>query len=218
MSSNPTPNLHLQLMADMVCPWCFIGKRSLDLALPILAEQGIHVAIEWLPFQLNPNLPAAGMDRKAFRSSRFGSWANAVAMDERAIAAGRPVGARFNYDRQPRTPSTLAAHALARLALVEGGADLQGRIVEALLSGYFTDGEDIGDLDVLQRIASSAGMSSDAVGRSRMLQAEVVQLDEAARATSVTGVPAYRVDGKLVLSGAQSVDGYVEAFVAAARQ
>lgn len=119
MSPNPTPPLHLQLMADMVCPWCFIGKRSLDLALPILAGHGIQVAIEWLPFQLNPNLPAAGMDRKALRSGRFGSWANALA--------------------------------------------------------------------------------------------------EAARATSVAGVPAYRVDGKLVLSGAQSVDGYVEALVAAAR-
>ena len=112
--------LRLQVVSDIICPWCFIGKRALDLALEILESRNVSIDIEWLPYQLNPTLPAEGMDRKAFRTVRFGSWANAQAMDARAVDAGRTVGADFQYERQTRTSNTLAAHALVRIARVRG--------------------------------------------------------------------------------------------------
>lgn len=132
-STQHESTLHLQVVADLICPWCFIGKRSLDQALEILAGRGVDVDVEWLPYQLNPTMPAEGMDRKEFRTMRFG-WDNALAMDARAVEAGRRLGAEFNYRLQTRTPNTVAAHALARLARAEGGAALQERVVDALFA------------------------------------------------------------------------------------
>jgi predicted DsbA family dithiol-disulfide isomerase len=207
--------LHLQVVADLICPWCFIGKRSLDQALKILAEQGVEVDVDWLPYQLNPAMPTEGMDRKEFRTVRFGSWENALAMDARAVEAGRRRGAEINYQLQTRTPNTVAAHALVRLARAEGGAALQERVVDALFAGYFSYGQDIGEHAVLERIAANAGMRPGAVQRSLQGQEEVWQRDDAIRAMGVSGVPSYLVDGKLLFTGSQEVDGYVERFASA---
>jgi predicted DsbA family dithiol-disulfide isomerase len=217
MTSRPDKELRIQVVFDIVCPWCFIGKRSLDQALAILAEQGTAVTVEWLPYQLNPTLPAEGMDRKTFRSARFGSWENAQAMDARAVAAGRGVGADFQYGRQSRTSNTLAGHSLVRQALLDGGPALQARVVEALFTAYFTNGEDIGDAAVLKRIAATAGLAPDAFDRSKSLRAEVGALDEHLRSSGLNGVPSCLVDGKLLFSGSQDVDGYVQRLSAAAR-
>ena len=203
--------LRLQVVSDIICPWCFIGKRALDQALKILESRGINIEIEWLPYQLNPALPPAGMDRKAFRTVRFGSWANAQAMDARAVEAGRAVGADFQYERQTRTSNTLAAHALVRLARVEGGPALQARVMEALFAAYFTNGEDVSELEVLTRLAEASGMSADSVTRSIALQGDVRELEEQVRRTGLNGVPSYLVDGKLFLGGSQTVEGYVRA-------
>ena len=208
--------LHLQVVADLICPWCFIGKRSLDQALEILAGQGVDVDVEWLPYQLNPTMPAQGMDRKEFRTMRFG-WDNALAMDARAVEAGRRLGAEFNYQLQTRTPNTVAAHALARLARADGGAALQERVVDALFAAYFTHGKDIGDPIVLQRIADEAGMEPGAVQRSLQGQAEVRTLDVAIRSSGLNGVPSYLLDGKLLFSGSQDVESYVSLLTSASR-
>ena len=215
MTAQTKTTLRLQVVSDIICPWCFIGKRALDKALEILAARGADIEVEWLPYQLNPALPAEGMDRKAFRSVRFGSWANAQAMDNRAVEAGKGVGADFQYERQTRTSNTLAAHALGRLARVEGGAVLQGRVMEALFVAYFTNGEDVGDPAVLARIAEAAGMEAEAVSRSQRLRGEVLQLEEQARNAGLNGVPSYLIDGELLFSGSQSVDGYVRTLAAA---
>ena len=214
MSAQHEP-LRLQVVSDIICPWCFIGKRALDQAIEIVAKQGLAVEVEWLPFQLNPGLPAEGMDRKAFRSSRFGSWANAQAMDARAVEAGRKVGADFQYGRQTRTSNTLAGHALLRLARIEGAPALQTKVMEALFVAYFTDGEDVGDPAVLGRIASAAGMAADAVARSAGLKGEVLKLENAAKSSGLNGVPSYLVDNALLFSGSTSVEGYVRALVSA---
>jgi predicted DsbA family dithiol-disulfide isomerase len=207
--------LHLQVVADLICPWCFIGKRTVDKALEILAKQGVEVDIDWLPYQLNPAMPTDGMDRKEFRSVRFGSWENALAMDARAVEAGRRRGAEINYQLQTRTPNTVAAHALVRLARAEGGAILQERVVDALFAGYFSHGQDIGNHAVLERIADNAGMMPGAVQRSLQGQQEVRERDDAIRAMGVSGVPSYLVDGKLLFTGSQEVDGYVERLASA---
>ena len=215
MSTQHERSLHLQVVSDMICPWCFNGKRSLDKALEVLAGKGVNVEVEWLPYQLNPAMPVEGMDRKEFRSMRFG-WENALAMDARAVEAGHRTGAEFNYQLQTRTPNTVAAHALARLAYVEGGAALQGRVVAALFAAYFTHGKDIGDQAVLERVADEAGMEPDAVSRALPIHAEVRKLDAEIRSMGLSGVPSYLVNGKLLFSGSQDVDGYVRSLTSAA--
>jgi predicted DsbA family dithiol-disulfide isomerase len=215
LSTQHERSLHLQVVSDMICPWCFNGKRSLDQALEVLAGQGVDVQVEWLPYQLNPGMPAEGMDRKEFRTMRFG-WENALAMDARAVEAGHRTGAEFNYQLQNRTPNTVAAHALARLAYVEGGADLQGRVVDALFAAYFTNGKDIGDQAVLERIADEAGMEPGAVNRSLPSHAEVRKLDAEIRSMGLSGVPSYLVNGRLLFSGSQDVEGYVKRLTSAA--
>ncbi|HEY5971122.1 MAG TPA: DsbA family oxidoreductase [Pseudoxanthomonas sp.] len=216
---NPTlPNrtlLRLQVVADVICPWCFIGKRSLDLALDRLAMQGVDVEIEWLPYQLNPTIPGEGMDRKQFRTMRFG-WENSLAMDARAVEAGRRYGAEFNYQLQTRTPNTVAAHALARLAREEGGAALQDQVVDALFTAYFTQGKDIGDHAVLDRIADEAGMQPGALRRSLLAHDEIRTLDAQIKARGLNGVPSYLMDGELLFSGSQDVQGYVNLLSSAA--
>ncbi|MBB6187100.1 DsbA family oxidoreductase [Rhodanobacter sp. MP7CTX1] len=215
MSTQHERSLHLQVVSDMICPWCFNGKRSLDQALEVLAGHGVHVDVEWLPYQLNPGMPAEGMDRKEFRTLRFG-WENALAMDARAVEAGQRTGAEFNYQLQSRTPNTVPAHALARLAYVEGGAALQGRVVEGLFAAYFTHGNDISDQAVLERIADEAGMESGAVNRSLPSHIEVRKLDAEIRSMGLSGVPSYLVNGKLLFSGSQDVEGYVKRLASAA--
>ena len=217
MTAQIKSEVRVQIASDIICPWCFIGKRTIDQALPILKERGVDVIIEWLPFQLNPSLPSEGMDRKAFRTARFGSWEAALAMDERAIKAGSGVGAQFRYDRQKRTSNTLAGHALVRLAGTEGGASLQERVVEALFVAYFTDGKDVGDEAVLEQIATSSGMEPGAVLRSRAIRDEVAATEVATRSAGLNGVPSYIVDGRILSSGAQDVEGYVRMLTAAAR-
>lgn len=213
-----THTFKLQIVSDFVCPWCYIGKRSLDKAMSRLADEGIAIEVEWLPYQLNPTLPPEGMDRKAFRSVRFGSWANAQAMDARAVAAGRAVGAEFDYDSQTRTSSTLMAHSLARLALEEGGSTLQHRVADALFTAYFAKGEDIGDHAVLERIAVEAGMAAQAVTRAMPLQADIRRLEQSVRDTGLSAVPSYMVEGKLFHTGSQDVEGYVRLLKAAVQR
>jgi predicted DsbA family dithiol-disulfide isomerase len=218
MHNTPLPDrtlLRLQVVADVICPWCFIGKRSLDLALDRLAMQGVDVEIEWLPYQLNPTIPAEGMDRKQFRTMRFG-WENSLAMDARAIEAGRRYGAEFNYQLQTRTPNTVAAHALVRLARAEGSAALQDQVVDALFTAYFTQGEDIGDHAVLERIAEEAGMQPDALRRSLLAHDEIRSFDAEIKARGLNGVPSYLMDGELLFSGSQDVQGYVNLLSTAA--
>ncbi len=217
MNTQHSRALHLQVVADVICPWCFIGKRSLDQALDVLAGQGIEVDVEWLPYQLNPTLPEQGMDRKAFRTQRFG-WENSLAMDARAVEAGNKVGAEFRYDRQSRTPNTVAAHSLVRLARAEGGAVLQDGVIDALFVAYFTDGADIGDHAVLERIAVEAGMRPGAVSRALEHRSDVLRFEGSVRATGLNSVPSYIVDGQLLFSGSTSVDGYVRALSDAAKR
>ena len=212
--SNRT-SLRLQVVADVICPWCFIGKRSLDLALDQLDALGVDVEIEWLPYQLNPTIPAEGMDRKQFRTMRFG-WENSLAMDARAVEAGRRFGAEFNYQFLTRTPNTVAAHALARLAYAEGGAVLQDEVIDALFTAYFTQGKDIGEYAVLERIAEEAGMQPGALRRSLAAHDEIRTLDSEIKSRGLNGVPSYLMDGQLLFSGSQDVQGYVNLLSSAA--
>lgn len=207
--------LSVDIVSDVICPWCYVGKRKLERAIKALPA-GTTVRLRWLPFQLNPDMPPGGLDRRAYRSAKFGSWRKSQELDAQVAAAGASEGIAFAHDRMERTPNTLDAHRLIALAAREG---VQDAVVEALFKGYFTEGRDISDRKVLLDVVAEAGLDR---GRAEALLAgdgdrEDIRRGEAeARRFGVSGVPFYVINGKLGLSGARSVADFLAAFEQAA--
>ncbi len=187
--------------SDFICPWCHIGERRLAAALAQVPDE-IEVAVRWRPFQLNPSMPAGGMDRRAYRTGKFGSWEASLALDRRTIEAARDGGATFDYDRVTGTPNTFDAHRLVWLA---GTPRRQSALVRALFHGYFMEGRDLGDPATLVALAGEAGLDADDLGR-RLARddgfGEVRLLELEARLAGITGVPHFELAGGQ-LSGAQ---------------
>ena len=206
--------LTLDIVSDSICPWCYIGKRHLEAALPQLAADGLAFEVHWRPFQLNPDMPAGGVDRRTYRTAKFGSWERSQALDAQVAAAGEAAGLRFRHALMARTPNTVASHILIRLAHQAGGAACQDRVVEALFDAYFTGGRDIGDADVLADIAAAAGLE-----RRRALAAiadpadarSVLEEEKLARGLRLNGVPSFVLEGHFLFSGAQPVRTMVDA-------
>jgi predicted DsbA family dithiol-disulfide isomerase len=203
--------LTVDVISDVICPWCFIGKRRLGKAITALA--GRHeVRVRWHPFQLNPQMPKEGMDRKAYRTAKFGSWERSQALDAQVAAVGAAEGLVFAFDKMGRTPNTLDAHRLIRLAGREG---VQGAVVEALFQAYFSEGRDVSDRQTLLDVAAEAGLDR---GRAEAeLDADeglaAIRAEEAeAHHLGVQGVPFFIVNGKGALSGAQEPKAFLEAF------
>src|SRR5262249_49350365 len=137
--------LRIDVISDVICPWCFIGKRRLETALAAL--DGSHeVGVRWLPFQLNPTMPKEGISRKEYRTRKFGSWERSLELDAKVIAVGETEGICFAFDRIERTPNTLDSHRLIWLAEREG---IQDTVVEALFQAYFTEGQDLSNRQAL---------------------------------------------------------------------
>ena len=187
----------VKMTSDFICPWCLIGERRLFRAVDSLPE-GIRVEVAWLPFELNPDMPREGMDRRTYRARKFGSWERSQALDAQTVAAAQAEDIRFDYDRIARTPNTFAAHRLSWLAAREGR---QRAVVEGLLDGYFGRGRDIGDPEVLARIAGEAGLDPARVRRFLAEEegaAAVRALEASARRAGVQGVPQFDIDGTAV--------------------
>ena len=142
--------LTIDVISDVICPWCFIGKRRLEKAL-----DGRSAPVRWHPFQLNPDMPREGIDRKSYRIRKFGSWERSQELDAQVGAAGPGEGIAFNPDKMARTPNTLDAHRVIWLA---GERGVQDAVVEALFLAYFTDGRDLTDRATLAEIAAGAGL------------------------------------------------------------
>jgi predicted DsbA family dithiol-disulfide isomerase len=142
------------VISDAICPWCWVAKRRLESAIAALAPD-ITATVTWRPFELNPEMPKAGVARRAYRSAKFGSWQRSQALDAQVAAAGRSEGLVFNHDKMERTPNTLDAHRLIRLAGQQGK---QHDLIEGLFAAYFNEGRDIGDPTVLADIGASAGL------------------------------------------------------------
>lgn len=130
-------NLAVDVISDVVCPWCYVGKRRLEKAIAALDRQ---VKVRWLPFQLNPTMPKEGISRREYRTRKFGSWERSLELDAQVAAAGKAEGIHFAFERIERTPNTLDAHRLIWLADQQG---VQDAVVEALFRAYFTEGRDI---------------------------------------------------------------------------
>lgn len=214
--------MNIDIISDVVCPWCYIGKRQIEAALLLYARQRPGAAkphLSWRPFQLNPQLPAEGMSRQDYVVQKFGA-ARAKDIYARVAGVGVEHGIAFAFDKIARQPNTVAVHSLIALA---GAApaqpdDLQSRVKEAFLHAYFIDGVDLTKADNLVAIATAAGLD-----RTRVEQCladpesrqAVKQEDQRARAIGVEGVPFFIFNGKLAVSGAQGSQALLEAMLQA---
>lgn len=198
----------LDILSDPICPWCYIGKASLDRALEQVGDHPF--TIEWHPFQLNPDMPAEGMDRRAYLEAKFGGQAGAVQAYFPVEEHAKKAGLEINLSGIMRTPNTMNAHRLIHWAGIEGK---QTAMVSALFNAYFVEGRDIGDIEVLGDLADALGM--DAAVVLRLLQSDADVNDIAARDTSaremgVTSVPTFIVAGQHAVPGAQPTELWIK--------
>jgi predicted DsbA family dithiol-disulfide isomerase len=206
----------IDVWADIACPWCYIGERRLAKARA--QRPDIETAVRWMPFQLQPDLPAAGLPWSEFAPAKFGGWEQANAAFARVAEAGAADGIEFRFDRITRAPNTAAAHRLVLLAQERGAAD---PVIEALFAAYFTEGLDVADPATLRDIAARSGLDADEAAEwleSGSGSFEVEQAQRLARGMGVTGVPLYIFDGRFALSGAQPGEEFVAYLDVAARE
>jgi predicted DsbA family dithiol-disulfide isomerase len=215
MSVTSATRGRIAVISDVICPWCYIGKRQLGRALPILAAQGQSFAVTWHAFQLNPDMPEGGVDRDEYRARKFGSPDRALEADAKVAEAGAAVGITFRHDLIRRTPNTIAAHRVIWLA---GGHGVQDDVVEALFHGYFTEGRDLGDVATLAELAGGAGLDPALVAR--LFAGEdgrqpVLGEDASARRSGLDGVPTFVMGQYVLFSGAVPAEQMAEAFAKA---
>jgi predicted DsbA family dithiol-disulfide isomerase len=193
--------IKLDIISDPICPWCYIGKAELDKAL---SEHPDHpFAIEWHPFQLNPDMPAGGMDRVEYLELKFGGKSGAANAYAPIVERAEAIGLTIDFPAIKRTPNTLDAHRLIHWAGLEGR---QTPMVSALFRGYFTEGLDIGDHAVLTNLAVQVGMDKDVVEKLLASDADrddVAKRDRHSREMGVSGVPTFIVANKHAVPGAQ---------------
>jgi predicted DsbA family dithiol-disulfide isomerase len=205
--------LKIDIVSDVVCPWCYLGKRRLETALTKIGVE--DAVVRWRPFQLDETIPKDGIDRKDYMRRKFGDASRLRDVHDRLVGFGKEVGAAYDFEAITRAPNTLDAHRLIRWA---GEANKQDAVVEALFRAYFEQGKDIGDADVLAAIAADAGMDGEAIRAALASNTDVDSAREEMeswRRAGVSGVPFFVFDGKLAVSGAQSVDVLASAIVEA---
>jgi predicted DsbA family dithiol-disulfide isomerase len=193
--------IKLDILSDPICPWCFIGKARLDQAL--INHPDHPFAIEWHPFQLNPGMPAGGMDRREYLETKFGGRANALKVYGAIAEAAEESGLEIDFAAIKRTPNTLDAHRLIHWAGIEGR---QTAVVTALFKAYFQEGKDIEDPATLRAIAEGAEMDGDMIARllaSDADRADIIARDSHARQRGVNSVPTFIVANTHVVPGAQ---------------
>ena len=212
------PSLKLEVVSDVVCPWCYIGKKRLGDALALAGD--VDVEVRWRPFFLNPWIPRKGVDRKAYLEAKFGSVERYRGIAANVAAAAAEEGLSYEWTKISRQPNTLDCHRLIRWGEAIGQSDA---IKQRLMELYFTGGGDLTDPEVLVRAAADCGLDADEV-RSRLasdLDVEAVARDaKAAADAGISGVPTFLFDGRYALSGAYPADQLAQAIrqVAASEQ
>jgi predicted DsbA family dithiol-disulfide isomerase len=216
--------LTIEITSDFICPWCLVVDRRLNQAIALLArcaiaqlKTPIEIQRIWYPFELNPTMPEAGMDRKTYRSNKFGSWEYSQTLDDQTMQAAIGDGIKFRYDLMQVTPNTLKAHRLTWKACQFGKAT---EMVIAILNAYFTQGQDITDVETLAKLAAEVGMDANQVKAfliSTEGVAEVKELEKQAAKRSIRSVPTIKI-GKETIAGAQSVDVFLTALQTAVNE
>ncbi|WP_419913387.1 DsbA family oxidoreductase [Hoeflea sp.] len=201
------PSVNIDIVSDVMCPWCYIGKKRLEQALSKLPDD-IDVDVRWRPYQLDPTLPKEGKDREQYLSEKFGGSERAKQIYANIVDAGREENIPFDFEAIAVSPNTLDAHRIIRWAASEAPG-VQDRLVDLLFKAFFIEGKNIGDNDVLLDAAEQAGMDraiteSLLVGQADCL--EVEQEIEVARKMGVTGVPCFILDNKYAVMGSQAAD------------
>jgi predicted DsbA family dithiol-disulfide isomerase len=219
MDTHTAPARTVDVVSGVVCPWCYIGKRQLEAAIARLPEAE-RPRVRWHPFQLNPDLPPQGIDRRSYLEAKFGGAERAAQIYERVRAAGRTAGLELAIDRIERQPNTLDAHRLIAWAQADASRDADA-LVEALFRAYFVEGRPVGERDTLVRIAGEAGY--DARAARELLESdtgldEVREMDRHARGLGIGGVPFFVFDGRLGVSGAAGADALLDAMAQARGQ
>lgn len=201
--------MHVAIVSDTICPWCYIGKRRFERAQ---AGRPTDLAVEWRPFQLNPDMPAEGVDRMRYLVAKFGSEERVAEIFSAIEQAGEAEGIEFVFDRIARTPNTVDSHRLIEYA---GARDAQDGVVEALFHRYFEQGEDISDRSVLTAAGVDGGLDEDELRR--YLDGsdgvdDVKKESEAASRAGISGVPCFIFEGRYAVSGAQPPDVFERVF------
>ena len=214
-SSTPTALL-IDIVSDVVCPWCYIGKRHVEAAVAQWRNKhpDATVNIRWHPFQLNPDLPPEGTDRMGYLEAKFGGPQRAKEIYARVAAAGHNAGLDLNFDGIKRQPNTLAAHALIAYAQSVDDGRHADAVAERLFKAYFVEGKFIGDIEALVVIAAECGLDADAtraVLSERATLNQIAAQDVNVRQQGITGVPFFIFNQKIALSGAQPPDVLLDA-------
>ncbi|RED51073.1 DsbA family oxidoreductase [Aestuariispira insulae] len=208
----------IEVFSDPICPWCFIGKRRLEEALD--QREDIDVEVTWRTFQLNPQMPADGMDRREYLEGKFGGPENADRVYGNIARAGQTAGIDFAFDKIQVTPNTQDAHRLIRLCQ-NRDAGLAERLVKRLFEAYFLEGRNIGDRSTLVDLAGCVGlapMDAETLLLGKDLLREILEEDNMARRLGVNGVPCFIIDGQFALSGAQEAKAFFPLFDLAAER
>jgi len=206
-------SFEIDVISDVVCPWCYIGKRHLERALELWRARypDEFPTVRWHPFQLNPQLPAGGVPRKQYLEDKFGGPERAKEIYARVSAAGKRAGIEFAFDAIQVQPNTIDAHRLMHFA---GERGLQDAMAEVMFRRYFEQGADLTDKAILADIAAQAGMNRDEALTYLTSDADRVLIEEQdrrARSTGVQGVPFFIFNQRLALSGAQPPEAMMEA-------
>jgi predicted DsbA family dithiol-disulfide isomerase len=196
-----SPAMPIDVVSDVVCPWCFIGKRRLEKALALRPD--IAVEVRWRPYLLNPWIPREGIDRKTYLETKFGSVERYAAIAQRISEAAASEGLTYRLDKIARQPSTIDCH---RLILWAGNTGDPGRMKQRLMELYFAEGADLTDREVLVGAAVDCGMDGDLVRQLLASDADVARIEQeanSAKEAGIDGVPCFIFGNMLAVSGAQ---------------
>lgn len=197
-------SVKIDIISDVVCPWCYLGKARLERALA--AMPGVDAEINWRPYMLDPSIPPLGVDRKAYMEAKFGTGPRLGEIHQQLVKLGREVGITYNFDDIKIAPNTMDAHRMIRWA-AQAGPGIQSKLVDRLFQLYFTEGKDIGDHKVLLDVGKEVGMDVSVLEALMPTHAEeggVIEEIATAKKLGVTGVPCFVINQKYAVSGAQS--------------
>jgi predicted DsbA family dithiol-disulfide isomerase len=208
--------LTIEITSDFICPWCLVAETRLNQAIAQL-NPAVEIHKIWYPYELNPDMPAAGIDRQTYRTNKFGSWEYSQQLDANTVQAAANDGINFRYDLMQVTPNTLKAHRLTWLADREGKAT---EMVERILKAYFCEGQDITQIETLAQLGAEVGLDLDAVKAflaSTQGVREVRSLEQQAVSRNIRGVPNIKI-GTETIGGAQSVEVFLSALQTAVNE